>query len=77
MDKFPFRNSFSPDDEVIISRLFLEGHKSCKGFFIDIGAEHPYRLSNTLPLYRRGWRGINVQPTPGALNFFKSLAGEI
>ena len=31
-----------------------------KGTYIDIGAYHPYRFSNTYLLYRKGWRGINV-----------------
>jgi len=36
------------------------------GFYIDVGAHHPFRYSNTHMLYRRGWRGINIDPIPGA-----------
>lgn len=71
IDHFLFSSSCSHDDKDIISRLFLDGHKNRKGFFIDIGAQHPFRFSSTLPLYRRGWRGINVEPTPRAINLFK------
>jgi hypothetical protein len=28
-----------------------------KGFYLDIGASHPFRLSNTCSLYRSGWKG--------------------
>ncbi|NBR70655.1 MAG: hypothetical protein EBT75_00930 [Proteobacteria bacterium] len=40
------------------------------GFYIDVGAHHPLRYSNTHMLYRRGWRGINIEPTPGAKKLF-------
>ena len=41
------------------------------GFFIDVGAHHPYMISNTWFFYQRGWRGINVEPTPGAIQEFR------
>src|SRR4051794_2053711 len=34
------------------------------GFYVDVGAYHPYLASNTYLLYRRGWRGINIEPAP-------------
>lgn len=30
------------------------------GFYVDVGCNHPIRFSNTFELYRRGWRGLNV-----------------
>lgn len=33
-----------------------------KGFYVDIGACHPYRFSNTYWAYKRGWSGINIEP---------------
>ncbi len=33
-----------------------------KGVYIDIGGNHPFRLSNTFLLYRRGWSGLVVEP---------------
>lgn len=32
------------------------------GLYIDIGGNHPFRLSNTYLLYRQGWHGIVVEP---------------
>ena len=49
---------------------FYEGKKRYKGFYVDIGAHHPYRFSNTLYFYQKGWRGINIEPTPGAIKTF-------
>jgi FkbM family methyltransferase len=34
------------------------------GFYVDVGANHPFRLSNTFLLYERGWRGITIEPIP-------------
>jgi FkbM family methyltransferase len=45
------------------------------GFYVDVGAYNPYALSNTYYFYRRGWRGINIDPLPKAisrLNRFRS-----
>ena len=31
-----------------------------KGFYVDVGCFHPKKYSNTYMLYKRGWRGINI-----------------
>lgn len=54
----------------MIYRSFFE-RKNYKGFYIDVGAHHPHRFSNTLHFYQHGWRGINIEPTPGAIKLFK------
>lgn len=41
----------------------LMGQKS-SGFYVDIGAHDPIRLSNTKRFYDRGWTGINIEPNP-------------
>lgn len=46
------------------------------GFFVDIGAHHPTRFSNTFLLYSHGWRGINIEATPGAMAEFNRLRPE-
>ena len=35
-----------------------------KGFYLDIGCHDPFRYSNTLSLYRKGWNGINIDANP-------------
>ncbi len=42
-----------------------------KGFYVDIGAHHPKRFSNTYLFYRMGWTGINVDAMPGSMKNFK------
>jgi FkbM family methyltransferase len=65
----PFVNlAYSQDGEDMILRRLFEGQKS--GFYVDVGAHHPYRFSNTCYFYRRGWRGINIDPNPDAITAF-------
>jgi FkbM family methyltransferase len=47
-----------------------------KGFFLDIGAHHPYRFSNTFLFYKHGWRGINVEPNPDVIELFHRVRPE-
>jgi len=46
-------------EDLVLDRL-LKYKK--KGFYVDVGAYDPYRFSNTMRFYRRGWRGINIEP---------------
>ena len=41
-----------------------------KGTYIDIGAYHPYRFSNTYLLYRKGWNGINIDINKESIDLF-------
>ena len=53
----------------MIYRSFFE-RKNYNGFYVDVGAHHPYRFSNTMHFYNNGWKGINIEPTPGAIRLF-------
>lgn len=57
-------------EDIILLRLF-EGRRD--GFYVDVGAHHPTRFSNTYALYRMGWRGINIDATPGSMQSFSEL----
>jgi FkbM family methyltransferase len=57
--------------------LILSDHlPSAPGFYIDVGAHHPYRFSNTRLLYKKGWRGINIDPDPSAISLFNVFRPE-
>lgn len=43
------------------------------GFYVDVGCYHPTRYSNTYHFYRQGWRGLNIDPTPGTCELFGSV----
>jgi len=54
-------------EDVVLGSL-LSGVK--KGFFVDVGAFHPMHYSNTYLLYKKGWRGINIDPNPSSIALF-------
>jgi hypothetical protein len=65
------RSSWSQEGEdLILARIF--GDKP-DGFYVDVGAHHPKRFSNTYYFYRRGWRGINIDAMPGSMLAFNRL----
>jgi FkbM family methyltransferase len=63
-----FKKSFSQEGEDLILLEYFKKKK--RGFYIDIGAHHPFRFSNTYLFYKKGWRGINIDATPGSMNMF-------
>ncbi len=75
--KCPYRNdgyskiSFSQEGEDLILDRLLNG--KTKGFYVDVGAYHPKRFSNTYFFYMRGWRGINIDAMPGSMEIFKLI----
>jgi FkbM family methyltransferase len=48
--------------DLVLCRLFPVNQT---GFYVDIGAGHPRFGNDTFPLYQRGWRGINIEPSYG------------
>ncbi len=41
------------------------------GFYVDVGAYLPVTYSNTYALYKRGWRGITIEASPGSEPLFR------
>lgn len=42
-----------------------------KGFYVDVGANHPIKFNNTLLFYNKGWSGINIEPSSSRMWLFK------
>ena len=40
------------------------------GFYVDVGAYHPKLFSNTYLFYKKGWRGICIEPNPRMKKLF-------
>ena len=57
-------------EDCILEEIFA-GRK--EGFYVDIGAHHPFGYSNTWKFYKKGWRGINIDATPGSMQLFKKF----
>lgn len=62
--------SFSQYGEDVLLRQLLPQER---GFYIDVGAGHPWEHSNTYRLYLRGWSGITVEPNVSAAALFKRM----
>ena len=68
---FKKRSSYSMDGEdLIISDYFK--NKS-KGFYIDVGCYHPIHRNNTFLLYKKGWKGMNIDIHNFSIELFKFL----
>ena len=63
--------SYSQEGEDMILRRLLEKQK--KGFYVDVGAHHPKRFSNTFFFYKNGWRGINIDAMPNSMCLFNKI----
>lgn len=57
-------------EDILLKRIF---DNSPPGFFIDVGAHHPFRFSNTKLLYDLGWTGINIEANPSAIEIFNTI----
>lgn len=55
-------------EDIILSKLFFDKKN---GFYVDIGAHHPIKLSNTYKYYLQGWSGINIDALPGSMKLFQ------
>jgi FkbM family methyltransferase len=65
------RTSYAQEGEdLLLERIFSA---QSQGFYVDVGAHHPLRFSNTYLLYKRGWRGINIDAMPGSMKVFNKL----
>lgn len=68
-DEF-YRVSFAQEGEDLLLLSLFEGQGT--GFYVDVGAHHPRKYSNTLALYSRGWHGINIDAMPGSMVPFRA-----
>ncbi|MDR1396692.1 MAG: FkbM family methyltransferase [Desulfarculales bacterium] len=62
------------EDFVILNIFKLLGID--KPTYIDVGAHHPFEISNTALLYRSGSRGINIEANPNLFEAFISARPE-
>lgn len=63
---------YSQNGEDVVVSLLFEDLKIQKGFYVDVGAHHPQRYSNTNLLFLKGWSGINIDPNPETIKLFNS-----
>lgn len=63
--------SYSQEGEdLVLDRIF---ESKPNGFYVDVGAHHPKRFSNTYKFYCKGWSGINIDAMPGSMDIFEVI----
>ena len=68
------RKSYSMEKEDLeIVKIF---HKIKKGFYVDVGCYHPIHLNNTFLLYKKNWRGINIDINSFSIELFNFVRPE-
>ena len=55
-------------EDIFINRVFKSVNS---GFYIDIGAYHPFKGSLTNLLFKKGWRGMNIDISRESIDLFK------
>ncbi len=65
------RLSYSQEGEDLILLRYFEGKR--RGFYVDVGAHHPLRFSNTHVFYEQGWSGLNIDAMPGSMEPFRKV----
>mgnify|MGYP006156756835 CR=1 FL=1 len=63
-----FKKQYSKNGEDQYLKRIFKNQK--KGIYLDVGAYHPYRASNTCLLYKKGWSGINVDISKESIDLF-------
>jgi len=68
---FFFKKSYSCfGEDLVVARFFKN---KANGFFVDVGCYHPFKGNNTYLLYKKGWSGLNIDPSEASIEFFKFL----
>ena len=66
----PFvKESYSQEGEDLMLDIMLAYKK--RGIYVDIGAHHPFKFSNTYYFYLKGWSGVCIDPRLGVDKLFE------
>lgn len=69
-DGYALKSYSQEGEDMVLRRLF---EKQQIGFYVDVGAHHPKRFSNTYFFYKQGWNGINVDAMPNSMKLFNKI----
>ena len=68
------KESYSMDKEDLVIQEYFKSRTY--GFYVDVGCYHPLQRNNTMLLYLKGWRGINIDISDFSIKLFKFLRPE-
>lgn len=58
-------------EDIVLNEILNEQKND--GFFVDVGCYHPRKYNNTYMLYKRGWRGINIDMEEDKIRLFNMV----
>ena len=67
------KNSYSQHGEDVIIAEELSKYRLDNALYVDVGANHPTDISNTYLLYRKGQRGVVIEPNQELLGLFRKF----
>lgn len=71
IDRFANISYSQEGEDMLLKEIFWN---KMNGFYVDIGAHHPRRFSNTCFFYeQKGWSGINIDPIDNMLEIFDTF----
>lgn len=70
LDGFAVKSYAQEGEDMILRRIFANQNQ---GFYVDVGAHHPKRFSNTYYFYKIGWRGVNIDAMPDSMKLFNKI----
>ena len=56
-------------EDIVLRKIFKS--VPALGFYVDVGAHHPFTKSNTAYLWSRGWNGVNVDASIHTIKSFE------
>jgi FkbM family methyltransferase len=62
--------SYSQEGEDLLLDIYM-GYPT-EGTYVDVGAHHPHKFSNSFFYYKKGIRGVCIDPIPGTKSFFEA-----
>jgi len=68
-----YQKSYSQTGEDLIINFIFSVRGLINPSYLDIGAFHPEKLSNTMFFYKNGSRGINIEPNPSNFHDFLKI----
>ena len=65
---FPKKSYSMFGEDLIINQFF---RKKKRGIYVDVGCYHPIDGNNTYLLFKKGWKGINIDLNKTSIDLFK------
>lgn len=68
---FKSKKTYSMDGEDLVILDYFKNRK--EGFYVDVGCYHPIHRNNTFLLYKKGWKGMNIDIHSFSIELFNYL----